>query len=74
MYIFFIQNLPTMNILDLILYRKLFLKFSPVPPPPECPTTHRLSPDIGLRPLYTQAKNRDHEIVRAEKKVSKGRS
>ena len=25
------------------------------------------------RPLHTQAKSRDHEIVRAQKKVSKGR-
>jgi hypothetical protein len=26
-----------------------------------------------LGPLHTQAKSRDHEIVRAQKKVSKGR-
>ena len=28
---------------------------------------------IGLGPLHTQAKNHGHEIVRAPKKVSKGR-
>ena len=28
---------------------------------------------IDLGPLHTRAKSRDHEIVRAQKKVSKGR-
>ena len=31
---FFLQNLPTMNILDLIVYRTLSLNFLPVPPLP----------------------------------------
>ena len=30
-------------------------------------------PTINLGPLHTRAKSRDHEIVRAPKKVSKGR-
>ncbi len=38
MYIF-LQNLPTMIILDLIFYRTLSLKFLPVPPPPEARIT-----------------------------------
>ena len=29
--------------------------------------------ELYLGPLHTQAKSRDHEIVRAQKKVSKGR-
>ena len=28
--------------------------------------------DIGLGPLHTRAKSRSHEIVRDQKKVSKG--
>ena len=30
----FLPNLSTMNILEPVFYRMLFLKFSPVPPPP----------------------------------------
>jgi hypothetical protein len=33
LHVHFFQNLPTMNILDLIFYRTLFLKFSPVTSP-----------------------------------------
>jgi hypothetical protein len=29
--------------------------------------------EVALRALHTQAKNRDHDIVRAQKKVSKRR-
>jgi hypothetical protein len=32
-----------------------------------------IPPSLHLGPLRTRAKSRDHEIVRAQKKVSKGR-
>jgi hypothetical protein len=33
----------------------------------------KMKKEPSLGPLHTQAKSRDHEIVRAQKKVSKGR-
>ena len=35
-------------------------------------TSNYTKHDTYLGPLHTQAKSRDHEIVRAQKKVSKG--
>ena len=42
------------------------------PPRGMCPLSHgNLTGHLG--PLHTRAKSRDHEIVRAQMKVSKGR-